>query len=182
MAHVGVSLDDDEKQRWADYVEESGHGSISELVRTAVRKEIQREGDDGAEIPRELEQDLSRVAETQQRLQSQMAELAEGFDAVEEVATEDAYREEIKGLGHRIAEHLEELPEDRFGDLESEVQDELVALGREVSDTEEKVPYPPGEVGRALEYLEQNLSYIESVPKSPADYYRIDYRTRGGSE
>lgn len=179
MAHIGVSVSDGTKLKWEESIEESGHGSMSELVRTAVRKEIQREGQSTNEVPRELQQDLTQVAETQSSLESQMQELLDGFEDVEEIVTDDTYPEEIKALGHRIAEHLEELPEDRFADMEGKIRDELVALGREVSDAEEEHPYTPGEMEQALQYLEDNLSYIESVPKSPEEYYRIDYRNRG---
>ena len=179
MAHIGVSVSDGTKEKWEEFIEGSDHGSMSELVRTAVRKEIQREGQSSNEVPRELQKDLTQVAETQSTLESQMQELLDGFEDVEEIATEDTYPEEIKALGHRIGEQLEEIPEDVFGEMRGEVRDEFISLGRTVSDTEETVPYSPGEIEQALQYLEENLSYIESVPKSPEDYYRIDYRNRG---
>ncbi|MDB2294359.1 hypothetical protein PN416_09830 [Halorubrum ezzemoulense] len=166
MAHIGVSVSDDTKRKWADYVESSDHGSMSELVRTAVRKEIRSDG--GADLPREAERRINQIAENQERITRQMESLSEEFEDVSEAAT-DQYPEHIVELADDVAAELDELPADRFGDLRAKAKDELRSLAIRVCDD----PTKAGEVGEALDYLSENLSYIKTAPQGPSDYYRV---------
>lgn len=166
MAHIGVSVSDGTKRKWDDYVEASDHGSMSELVRTAVRKEIRSDG--GADLPREAERRINQIAENQERITRQMESLSEEFEDVSEAAT-DQYPEHIVELADDVAGELEEVPADRFGDLESEAQGELRSLAVRICDD----PTKAGEVGEALEYLTENLSYVKTAPQGPNDYYRV---------
>lgn len=173
MAHVGVSVNEATKENWEEYVEGTDYGSISELVRSAVRKEIAREsGGDG--IPREVEAELTEVAETQATLREQMADLLDGFEDVE-AATATQYPSEIVELGHDIAGGLEEVHADRFADWESETQSELWDVAQEQSGN-----VSVGEVKDALEYLEENLSYVRAKPRGPSEYYRVRGETASG--
>jgi Arc/MetJ-type ribon-helix-helix transcriptional regulator len=165
MAHIGVSVDESTKQEWSDYVEQSNYGSMSELVRAAVRTEIRREGG-GDGIPREVERQLSEMIATQQTLQNQVSELSEGFEDVSEAATGDQYPEEIVELANDIAGELDEIHRTAFGEKESEVQEELHALAEDYG-----TDY--GKVNQALQYLEDNLSYVRTEPLGPSDYYRV---------
>jgi len=170
MAHVGVSIDDDTKAQWSNHVEESDYGSMSELIRTAVRKEIRRGDDgDGSSIPRELEKDVSRVAETQTTLQDQMDQLAEHFEEVADTTLQTQYPEEVVELGHDIAGDLEEIHHDQFSDLERDVMvNELEEIRRNHGDNPSH-----GQIIDALDYLEENLSYIKKRPTPPSEYYRL---------
>jgi len=167
MAHIGVSVDDTTKESWAEYVEESEYGSMSELVRTAVRKEIRR-GDGGEGVPRELEKELVELSEYQETITEAVKQLNDEFEKVEE-ATESQYPEEVVELAMDIAEEdIQEISHDQFGDLESDAQGDLVALSRKHLDTVEI-----GKVADALQYLEENLSYIKTEPRTLDDYWRV---------
>lgn len=166
MAHIGVSVNDETKRKWSDYIESSDHGSMSELVRTAVRKEIRSDG--GADLPREAERRINQIAENQERITRQMASLSDDFEEVSDAATAQ-YPEHIVELADDVAGELEEVPADRFGDLRAEAKDELRSLAIRVCDD----PTKAGEVGEALDYLSENLSYIKTAPQGPNDYYRV---------
>jgi Arc/MetJ-type ribon-helix-helix transcriptional regulator len=170
MAHVGVSIDDDTKEQWIDHIEESDYGSMSELIRTAVRKEIRRDDDgDGGSVPRELEKDMDRVAETQTTLQDQMDKLAEQFEEVADTTLQTQYPDEVVQLGHDIAGDLDEIHHDQFGDLEREVMvNELEEIRQSHGDNPSH-----GMILDALDYLEESLSYIEKRPTPPSEYYRL---------
>lgn len=170
MPHVGVSVNEATKENWEDYVEETDYGSISELVRSAVRKEIAREGGESG-VPREVEKELTQVAETQGELRRQMADLLDGFEDVEE-ATATQYPSEVVELGHDIAGELEEVHADRFTEWESETQSELWDVAQEQSGD-----VGVGDVKDALEYLEENLSYVRSRPRGPSEYFRVRGQT-----
>lgn len=169
MAHVGVSVDDETKAEWSKHVEESDFGSMSELIRTAVRKEIQRSGDrDGGSVPRELEKDVSRVAETQTTLQEQMEELAESFEEVADTAVQSQYPEGVIELAHDIAGDIEEIGAYQF----QRGKEEKI---RELQNYHKKHPENPslGEIDQALQYLDDNLSYVRTMPLAPSDLYRV---------
>jgi len=165
MAHIGVSVDESTKQEWSDYVEQSNYGSMSELVRAAVRTEIRREGG-GEGIPREVERQLSEVVETQQTLQNQVGELTEGFEDVSEAATGDQYPEEIVELANDIAGELDEIHRTAFNEKTQEVRRGQQKLA-------EKHDTDAAKVAEALQYLEDNLSYVRTEPLGPSDYYRV---------
>ena len=169
MAHVGVSVNDDTKEQWDEYVQQTDYGSMSELIRTAVRKEIRREGTDGSGVPRELEQELTRVAETQNTLQDQMSELLDGFDNVEELVGKQQYSQEIIDVATEIAGELDEIHPDEFNHLESDVSIEYAELAKEYFGT----PNEGYKIAQAFEYLSENLSYVRSRPLGPSDYYRV---------
>jgi Arc/MetJ-type ribon-helix-helix transcriptional regulator len=167
MAHIGVSVDDETKRSWAEYVDESEYGSMSELVRTAVRKEIRR-GDGGDQLPRQVEKELVQVAEDQQSIRDTVAALSEDFEAVKDAA-ESQYPEEIVELAMDISEGLEEVHADQFAEVEADARNDLRGLAeRHLGD-----PKRVGEVAEALEYLRENLSYIRTPPRTSEDYYRV---------
>lgn len=169
MAHVGVSIDDDTKEQWSSHVEESDYGSMSELIRTAVRKEIRRDDDgDGGSVPRELEKDMNRVAETQTTLQDQMDQLAEHFEEVADTTLQAQYPEEVVELGHDIAGDLEEIQHDAFAEVREQTKQELVKIHKSHPDSPTLE-----EIQDALQYLEENLSYIKKRPTPPSEYYRL---------
>jgi metal-responsive CopG/Arc/MetJ family transcriptional regulator len=172
MAHIGVSVSDDTKAEWEEYIEESDMGSMSELVRSAVRKEIRHEegGDSDGGIPREMEEELTRVAQTQETLEEQMESLLDGFEDVEEATTSKEYPEEVKALAHQIAnEEIEEMPRDVFqSELRGSVRDDYWDIARRHQENPNLE-----QVFEAFEYLEENISYIKSLRKTPDDFYRV---------
>ena len=169
MAHIGVSVNDETKDQWENYIERTDYGSMSELIRTAVRKEMRRESGGDKNIPRELETELNRVAETQNTLQEQMAELVDGFEDVTDVIGNQQYPDEVIQLAHDIAGDLNEISRDAYGELESEVAIEHANLAEKYLDDDSKGYL----VQQAFQYLEGNLSYIRRQPLKPTDYYRI---------
>ena len=46
MPYVGASVDSSTKDKWEEYIEQSDYGSMSELVRGAVRSEMRSQGSD----------------------------------------------------------------------------------------------------------------------------------------
>jgi archaellum component FlaC len=171
MPHIGVSVDEGTKRKWADYVENSAHGSMSELVRTAVRKEVRRDGDGSADLPRQAEKRINQIAENQEQITRQMETLSDEFEDVSEAATEQ-YPEHIVELADDVASELEEVSADNFAELRSEAKDELRSLAVRVCDD----PRKADEVGEALEYLADTLSYVKKAPQGPSDYYRVRRR------
>jgi len=172
MAHIGVSVNDSTKVEWEEFIEKTNYGSMSELVRSAVRREIRQQGENGGPgVPREVEKQLSQVAETQTTLERQMNELADGFEDVA-ASTDTQYPNQVVELGHDIAGDLEEIHVDWFKEAEVEARDEL----RVLADDHLNDPGRIGEVADALDYLEDNLSYVQTTPLAPSDYYRV----RGG--
>lgn len=169
MPHIGVSVDESTKEKWQEHLEESHHGSMSELVRTAVRKEIRRDDSDGT-VSRELEQELNRVAEAQQTIQQTMDSLADGFEDV--TAAGNQYPQEIIDLGHEIAGELDELSENGHEAMVREFR-------RDCKPLYQKYDASPPEIQEALAYLEDSLSYIVVEPRGPSDYYRYKPQTGG---
>lgn len=170
MPHIGVSVDEGTKQKWADYIESSDHGSMSELVRTAVRKEVRRD-DGGADLPRQAEKRINQIAENQEQITRQIDSLSQEFEDVSNAAT-NQYPEHIVELADDVAAELDEVPADRFGDLQSEAKGELRSLAVRVCDDAQKAD----EVGEALDYLADTLSYVKTAPQGPSDYYRVRRR------
>lgn len=167
MAHIGVSVDDGTKESWAEYVEESEYGSMSELVRAAVRKEIRR-GDGGDQLPRQLEKEIVQMSENQQSIRDAVSQLSEDFEKVEEAA-ESQYPNEIVDLAMDISEDLEEVHATQFAEVEADARDDLRGLAeRYLGDTKET-----GKVAEAMEYLRENLSYVRTPPRTSEDYYRV---------
>jgi Arc/MetJ-type ribon-helix-helix transcriptional regulator len=167
MAHIGVSVDDETKRSWAEHVKESAYGSMSELVRTAVRKEIRR-GDGGDQLPRQVEKELVQMAEDQESIRDAVSELSEDFEKVEEAA-ESQYPEEIVELAMDVSEDLEEVHATQFAEVEAEARDDLRGLAkRHLGDATET-----GKVAEAMEYLRENLSYVRTPPRTSEDYYRV---------
>ena len=167
MGHIGVSIDDATKESWAEHVEESEYGSMSELVRTAVRKEIRR-GDGGDQLPRQVEKELVQMAEDQESISDAVSELSEDFEKVEEAA-ESQYPEEIVELAMDVSEDLEEVHATQFAEVEAEARDDLRGLAkRHLGHATET-----GKVAEAMEYLRENLSYVRTPPRPSEDYYRV---------
>lgn len=173
MPIVGASVNDSTKEEWEEYVEESDHGSMSELVRIAVRKEIQRSGTKENGIPREVRKDINQVAEKQDSLSKQMDTILEGFEELEQTNEDEDYDEETKALAHRISEEMEEINEDQFEEAMAQRRKEVANLARKISDKDERYPYSPNQVHNAFEYLEENISYIRKLPPSPSEYHRV---------
>lgn len=169
MAHVGVSVDDDTKEKWKQYVEQSDYGSLSELVRGAVRVEMRRESGGGGGIPREVEQQLTELVDTQTAVQEQVVELTEEFDGLGEELRDDQYPEQVIELAHEIAADMDEVHQSEFADLRLDAEMELAEIANERLGDESKAYL----VAQAYEYLDENLSYIKPVPRQPSDYYRV---------
>lgn len=166
MAHVGVSVDESTKDRWQQYLDQSDCGSMSELIRQAVNKEIQRGGANEA-VPQTVERELTQMAEQQETLKQRMLGLSDQFDDVADSIERTEYPKEVVELGHEIGSELEEMSAlqwqegvDQHVQQLAELQEKYDANGL-------------GQVEDALQYLEENLSYVESFPKGPSDYYRI---------
>jgi len=167
MAHIGVSVDDETKDEWETHVDESEYGSMSELVRVAVRKEIRR-GDGGDQLPRQVEKELVQVAEDQQSIRDSVAGLLDDFAEVKGAA-ETQYPEEIIELAMDISEELEEVHATQFAEVEADARDDLRGLAeKHLGDATET-----GKVAEAMEYLRENLSYVRTPPRTSEDYYRV---------
>jgi hypothetical protein len=166
MAHVGVSLDGDEKERWQEYVEESPHGSISEMVRVAVRKEMQGSAGGGdATIPREMERRIDEMSETQKALESQMQDLSQEFGDVRDVA-EPEHPQYIIDLAHDLMSDLPEISRE-------EVDDWGMRAGIQAKELAVKHGAELHEVDAALSYLHENLSHTVN---HFGEYHRVTGR------
>lgn len=172
MAHIGVAVDDDTKQQWEQYVEESDYGSMSELVRTAVRVEMRREGGDGATIPREVEQQLTELVDTQTAVKEAVAELTEDLDGLGDELQDEQYPEEVVELAHDIAADMDEIHRSNFANIAGEVSAKHAEIAQERLGDDSKGYL----VSQAFQYLDENLSYIKVKPHLPKDYYRVGGR------
>jgi hypothetical protein len=98
-----------------------------------------------------------------------MSSLSEDFEDVSDAATSDQYPEHIVELAEDVAGEIEEVHADQFDNLRTEAKDELRSLAIRVCDDRKKA----GEVGEALDYLSETLSYVKTAPQGPSDYYRV---------
>lgn len=169
--YIGASVDDETKAEWEEYVEESQYGSMSELVRAAVRKEIhgsqqgqEASRSDGTEGP---SVELDRLHERQQTILDQVESVEEAVEAAAEEQEQTEYPEEIVELGHQIASDLDRIQQSDYGRMDSEVH---MAM-REVA---EERNADVTDVQAAFDYLEQNVPWIQKKPTPPSEYYRVE--------
>lgn len=175
MPYVGASVDESTKGKWDDFVQESQYGSMSELVRAAVRKEILASesdaptgasdaGSTGASV------EVDRLQEQQRETLTKVEELTEAVQEAREERETEEYPEEVKEAAFAIASDLEAISPDRYANWASDENIELTKLASEhFGDGEET-----HKVSAALDYLEENVGWIRKKPVPPNDYYRVE--------
>lgn len=175
MPYVGASVDESTKADWDGFLQESQYGSMSELLRGAVRKEVRREreggtgasGDGGATG---VSVEVDRLQEQQKETLDKIDSLVETVQEAQEERETEEYPEEVKEAAFAIASDLETISPDRYSDWASDANIELVKLASEhFGDGEET-----HKVSAALDYLEENIGWIEKKPVPPSDYYRVE--------
>ena len=169
MPYVGSSVDESTKEEWENYLEESSYGSMSELVRGAVRKEIQ--SDDGPSSASDSQTvEIDRLQEQQQDTIQRIESLRETVEEAQEERETTEYPEEVVEVAHDIASGLETIPADEYNYLIEEYQAEIARLSQEhFGDTTEM-----DKINAALDYLEKNIPSIHKRPGLPHEYYRVE--------
>jgi len=169
MPYVGSSVDESTKETWENYLEESSYGSMSELVRGAVRKEIQSDdGSGGTSDGQTVE--IDRLQEQQQETIQRIEGLQETIEEAQEERETTEYPEEVVEVAHDIASGLETMPADNYRFLLQEGHSELANLSEEhFGDNTQG-----DKISAALDYLEENVSWIRKHPVLPSEYYRVE--------
>jgi len=169
MPYVGSSVDESTKEKWENYLEESSYGSMSELVRAAVRKEVQSDGSsNGASSGQPVEVD--RLQEQQQDTIQRIERLQETVEEAQEEREKTEYPEEVVKVAHDIADGLETITASENQRMTEEARDELARLSQEHFGDFQHL----NEISAALNYLEENISWIHRRPDLPSEYYRVE--------
>jgi Arc/MetJ-type ribon-helix-helix transcriptional regulator len=169
MPYVGSSVDESTKEKWENHLEESSYGSMSELVRGAVRKEIQSDdGSGGTSDGQTIEVD--RLQEQQQETIQRIEGLQETIEEAQEERETTEYPEEIVEVAHDIAGDLETISTDGYKHLTTDALSELANLSQEHFGDKTQVD----KISAALDYLEENVSWIRKRPVLPSEYYRVE--------
>jgi hypothetical protein len=166
MPHVGTNVDESTKARWSEYLEESECESWSELLRQAVNEKMMRDG--GQDVPEEIESRMDELNELQQTLKRQMSDLSDDFETVQEQAIDQRYPEGVIELANDLAGEIEEVHRDWFEEGEQETARDWNKFRQRHCPEASR-----SEVIQAFEYLEENLSYIETPSNGPDDYFRL---------
>lgn len=169
MPYVGSSVDESTKEEWQEYLTNSSYGSMSELVRGAVRKEIQSDGSSsGASSGQTIEVD--RLKEQQKETIQRIEDLQEVVEEAQEQRETTEYPEEVVDLAHDIASSFETIPADEYQQLAAKGNEEIAKLSQEYFGGRDEMD----KVSAALDYLEENISWIQKRPVMPSEYYRVE--------
>ena len=171
MAYVGASVDEATKEKWEGYIEETDYGSLSELIRSAVRKEMQPGETNAASASREQTIEVDRLQEQQRTTLQRLEELREAVETAQEERKKTEYPEEVVDVAHTIAhEELDTLTPREYEERAEEANMELAQLAdRYFGDHNET-----HRVRAALNYLEENIGWIRRNPARPSDYFRVE--------
>lgn len=170
MPYAGASVDESTKGKWEDYIKDSDYGSMSELIRAAVRREINRGEGDSTGASRGESVEVERLQEQQQTTIQKIESLAESFREAQEEREAEEYPEEVKAAAFEIAGDLDTISPDEFREMSSNADIERVKLASEHFDSGEETH----RVIAALDYLEENVQWIRRKPTPPSDYYRVE--------
>ncbi|MDL0138263.1 hypothetical protein PNP85_01900 [Halobacterium salinarum] len=167
MPYVGSSVDESTKQDWEEYLEQSSYGSMSELVRGSVRKEIQSDGDSsGTSGTQTVEVD--RLKEQQQDTIQKIENLREVVEEAQKEREKTEYPEDVVEAAHNIAGELDTVSQDEPHPIAEQKYKELRKLSAEhFGDSHET-----DKIEAALNYLDENVSWIVKRPVRPSEYYR----------
>jgi len=169
MPYVGSSVDESTKETWENYLEESSYGSMSELVRGAVRKEIQSDDAPGDASGGQTVE-IDRLQEQQQETIQRIEGLQETIEEAQEERETTEYPEEVVEVAHDIASGLETMPADDYQFLLQEGSSEIYRLAQEHFGDGAHAD----KISAALNYLEENISWIRKRPVPPSEYYRVE--------
>lgn len=169
MPYVGSSVDESTKEMWEKYLEQSSYGSMSELVRGSVRKEIQSDGDSsGTSSGQTIEVD--RLKEQQQDTIQRIEELRETVEEAQKERKKTEYPEDVVEVAHDIAGELETISQDEPHPIADQRYRELSKLAAEhFGDKNER-----DKIEAALNYLDENVSWIDKRPVLPSEYSRVE--------
>jgi len=169
MPYVGSSVDDSTKEKWEKYLEQSSYGSMSELVRGAVRKEIQSDGgSSGTSSGQTIEVD--RLKEQQQDTIQKIENLQKVVKEAQKEREKTEYPEDVVEVAHDIAGELDTVSRDEPHPISEKKYKELTKLSVEhFGDRSET-----DKIEAALNYLDENVSWIVKRPVLPSEYYRME--------
>lgn len=156
---LNLVVDGSQKDRWESYVEGTAHFStLSELIRTAVEKEIHSE-DGAGSVPLELEQELVQVKEL---LNDDLATTLEQIQGDVRTIREVQEEEDIEDFAKTVFHTLETAPSD--GDIEREVGVKAAVEDTTLYEISQRVQSTPKRVAEAIEWLRDNGFPVVSYP------------------
>lgn len=169
MPYVGSSVDESTKEMWEKHLEQSSYGSMSELVRGSVRKEIQSDGDSsGSATGQSIEVD--RLKEQQQDTIQKIENLQETVVEAQKEREKTEYPEDVVAVAHDIAGELDTVSRGEPQPIADQRYRELSKLAAEhFGDKNER-----DKIEAALNYLDENVSWIFKRPVLPSEYYRVE--------
>jgi Arc/MetJ-type ribon-helix-helix transcriptional regulator len=108
-----VRLEEEQRDEWADFVEESDFSSTSQLVRTAVSEYIQRDSDD-----HEFEKELRDV---NNEIINEISQVLQGIEEIGEIVANIDSKTELETISEVTYESsLEALKRMEFEDSDEE--------------------------------------------------------------
>jgi len=167
MPYAGASVDETTKGEWEDYIEDTDYGSLSELIRNAVRKEIKSDGgSSGVSSGEAIEVD--RLKEQQQDTIQKIENLREVVEEAQKEREKTEYPEDVVEVAHDIAGELDTVSRDEPHPIAEQKYKELRKLSAEHFGDPNEVD----KIEAALNYLDENVSWIVNRPVLPSEYYR----------
>lgn len=173
-----MKVEDDQKQRWKDHVEESNqHKNLSQFIRQTVEREIAgtRNGAQGA-VDDELKEAVYDLVDSNRRIEAGIGNVDDRLDGIESSLSEPP--EDIQEL---MTDVFDVLPEEgELGHTQSDVlsgdiviaPDGNVLTGR-VADIADHLGEPSYQVRRAIEQLQADSSLVQSTTvEGDERYYR----------
>ncbi|MDL0126509.1 hypothetical protein PNQ92_14015 [Halobacterium salinarum] len=169
MPYVGSSVDESTKEKWEQYIEDSHYGSMSELVRGAIENErLSDGGSSGNSSGQSVEVD--RLKEQQQDTIQKIEELQEVVEEAQEEQEKTEYPEEVVEVAHDMANGFETIPAEEYQYLADERAKQIAKLSQEYFGDKDEMH----KIEAALNYLEENISWIREEPTFPSEYYRVE--------
>ncbi|WP_285255321.1 hypothetical protein [Halobacterium salinarum] len=162
-------MDESTKEKWEQYIEDSHYGSMSELVRGAIENErLSDGGSSGNSSGQTVEVD--RLKEQQQDTIQKIENLREVVEEAQKEREKTEYPEDVVDVAHDIAGELDTVSHDEPHPIAEQKYKELRKLSAEHFGDENEVD----KIEAALNYLDENVSWIVKRPVRPSEYYRME--------
>lgn len=181
--HVRLRISPELKQQWLDYVDESHHSTLTDLIKESVNNSISGdwvlETDDGQDLPDDLAATLDSIDD---RLNSMATQLDDTTVAGTDDGMGDLDEGELMHLAHQCHELVPVVQDSRHlldltpvVDLQLEVEERARLTGT-AQDISAFVDEPEPEVRKALIYLErQATTRVESfIDDGTRRWYDVD--------
>lgn len=166
---VNFLVDQEVKEEWEQHVKDSGEfSSLSQLIRTAVHREVEGQHEQGGGVPDGLAQEVAEIADRTSRLDDQMDRVVGTLDDLNQQVGETPG--DVQDLASDVFEALPteaELHGEQGSGMVGEdeapaVVGDTVQTGQ-MADIADHLREPRYRVREAIEHLQQSTSMIRST-------------------